>query len=68
VDIEDIKSGDQRQNSGKIDEGKAADELRRHLAVSRLVHQHADADRRKHRANKPRDDRVSASNVLPSPA
>jgi len=40
----------------KIDEGKAADELHRHLTISRLVHQHADADRRKHRADKPRDD------------
>src|SRR6476619_182404 len=37
VDIENVEAGDQRQDSGKVDEGEAAEELRRHLAVGRLV-------------------------------
>src|SRR4029077_10092890 len=55
VDIENVEAGDQRQDSGKVDEGEAAEELRRHLAVGRLVRQHADTDGGKHRADKPRD-------------
>src|SRR5690242_20659293 len=56
VHIEDVETGDERQDSGKIDERQSGEELHGHLAISGLIRQHADADRAKHRSDQPRDD------------